>query len=130
MSLSERDRKVRSDSGTTFPVGRFADAIAAALHRQYGGTHAAVKSVVEFTGANERAVKNWFDGKNGPSGDFMIALCRHSDEVFATVLALSGREQHLAVQRVAEATARLREVLAQLDDLQSPAGDRVTGGAT
>ena len=48
-------------SGITFPPGGFADAIAGALRREYGATHAAVKIVVDLTGANERAVKNWFD---------------------------------------------------------------------
>ena len=91
MSLTKKDRINRSVSGTTFPPKRFADAIAAALRREYGGTHAAVKTVVALTGANERAVKNWFDAKNGPSGEFLIALCAHSDEVLRDVPA-DGRQ--------------------------------------
>ena len=75
MSFTKNDRMNRSVSGRTFPSERFADAIATALHREYGGTHAAIKTVVALTGANERAVKNWFDAKNGPNGDFLIALC-------------------------------------------------------
>jgi hypothetical protein len=31
-----------------------------------------VKTVVGLTGANERAVKNWFQAKNGPSGEFLM----------------------------------------------------------
>jgi hypothetical protein len=118
MSLTKKDRKVRSISGNTFPSGRFADAVAQALQRQYGGTHAAVKTVVELTGANERAVKNWFEAKNAPSGEFVVTLCRHSDEVLETFLLMAGRENHLKAKRIVDATTRLRELLALLDDLQ------------
>ena len=118
MSLTKKDRRVRSISGITFPSGRFADLIAGALRRQYGATHAAVKTVVALTGANERAVKNWFEAKNAPSGEFVVTLCRHSDEVLETFLLMAGRENHLKAKRIVDATTRLRELLALLDDLQ------------
>ena len=108
----------RSISGTTLPPKRFADAIATALRREYGGTHAAIKTVVALTGANERAVKNWFDAKNGPSGEFVIALCAHSDEVLETLLLMSGRKEHVKAKKIVEATAKLREILVMLDTLQ------------
>ena len=120
MSFPKKDRKVRSVSGITFPVGRFADAIAAALHQEYGATHAAVKTVVGLTGANQRAVKNWFEAKNGPSGDFLIALCRHSEKVLETVLLLAGREKQMTSQKIAAATNKVREILVLLDELQEP----------
>lgn len=119
MSLTKKDRINRSISGTTFPSGRFADAIAAALHREYGATHAAVKTVVVLTGANERAVKNWFDAKNAPSGEFVVALCRHSDEVLETFLLMAGREKQVKAKRIIDATNGLRELLALLDELQA-----------
>ena len=59
------------------------------------GCTAGLKIVVQLTGANERTVRNWFDAKNGPSGELLVALCRHSDEVLATVLTLAGRELHV-----------------------------------
>jgi hypothetical protein len=108
----------RSVSGTTIPPKRFADAIATALRREYGGTHAAIKTVVALTGANERAVKNWFDAKNGPSGEFVILLCAHSDEVLETFLLMSGRREHVKAIKIVEATAKLREILVMLDTLQ------------
>jgi hypothetical protein len=45
--------------------------------------HGGMKVVVNLTGANERAVRNWFDAKNGPNGEFLIALCSawHSPDV-------------------------------------------------
>jgi hypothetical protein len=119
MSLPKRDRKDRSVSGKTFPQRRFVDAIAVALRREYGGTHAAIKTVVALTGANERSVKNWFDAKNGPSGEFLIALCSHSDEVLETFLILAGRTQHVTAKKVVDATNKLREILVMLETLQS-----------
>src|SRR3989442_8637025 len=118
MSLPKRDRKDRSVSGKVFPQKRFVDAIALALRREYGGTHAAVKTVVALTGANERAVKNWFDAKNGPSGEFVIALCAHSDEVLETFLLMAGRTEHVKAKKIAEASNKLREILSLLDSLQ------------
>ena len=70
MSLSNKDRKIQSTSGKDIPErldnvanGSFAQVIAEALQRDFGGTHAAVKTVVNLTKANERAVKNWFMAK-------------------------------------------------------------------
>lgn len=116
MSLTKRDRKIRSVSGTTFPTERFADAISAALHREYGASHSAIKTVVGLVGANERAVKNWFGAKNAPSGESVVALCRQSDEVLNTILRLAGRTEHLRSKRIVDATDRLREILAALDE--------------
>ena len=127
MSFTKKDRTIRSISGISFPAGsgggpgdksRFALVIAAALHREYGDTHAAVKTVVALTGANERAVKNWFAAKNGPSGDFVVALCRHSDEVLHTFLLLAGREEQVKAKLVVDAKNKLREILGMLDELQ------------
>lgn len=119
MSLTKRDRMNRTVSGNTFPQKRFAGAIALALRREYGGTHAAIKTVVALTGANERAVKNWFDAKNGPSGESIIALCRHSDEVLETLLLMAGRTEHVRAKRIVDATGKLREILVLLDELQA-----------
>ena len=119
MSFTKKDRIIRSISGITFPPGGFASAIAGALRREYGATHASVKTVVLLTGANERAVKNWFDAKNAPSGEFVVTLCRHSDEVLETFLLMAGRGNQLRAKRIVDATTRLRELLALLDDLQN-----------
>ena len=42
-------------------------AVAQALQHQLGGTHQAVKTVMRWTGAGERTVKNWFAGSSGSS---------------------------------------------------------------
>jgi hypothetical protein len=128
MSPTKRDRKIRTNSGRTFQsndrrigAGGFAAAISAALHRDFGGTRAAVKSIVGLTGANERAVKNWFAGYNGPSGEFLIALCRHSDEVLETVLRLAGRTELVTAKKLVDARGKLLEMIALIDDLGGPA---------
>jgi hypothetical protein len=125
MSPAKKDRKFRSLSGRTFHTipGRlgangYAQAIAGALHAEYGGTHAAVKTVVDHTGANARAVKNWFDAKNGPSGEFLIALCHHSDHILETVLALAGRGELITAKKLVDAKGALREMLSLIDRLE------------
>jgi hypothetical protein len=127
MSSTQKDRKVRSESGRSFqrldgedPVEiAFATAIAEALRRQFGGTPAAVKTVVRLTRANERAVRNWFDAKNGPSGENLVILLRHSDEVLETVLFLAGRHDLVTARKLSGAREKLREMLSMIDELQS-----------
>jgi hypothetical protein len=119
MSFPKEDRKTQSVSGTSFPPGRFADAIASALHKEYGETHAAIKTVVGLTGANERAVKNWFAGKNGPSGHSLVALCRHSNQVLDTFLRLAGRNDHVR----ARALVGLKDTLLRMLALASAIDD-------
>ena len=123
MSFPKKDRRTQSISRTTLQPERLTDAIAAALHREYGSTHAAVKTVLHLIGGNERAIKNWFEGKNAPNGESVLALCRHSDEVLTTFLRLAGRTEHLQAKRVVDATCRLRELLLVLDlSEDTPAG--------
>ena len=42
----------------------YATAIAAALREDLGGTHQATKTVMRWTGASERTVKNWFAARS------------------------------------------------------------------
>ncbi len=66
-------------------------AMALALDENLGETHRAIKIAMRWTGACERTVKYWFAGEQGPSGDHLIALARHSAAVLFVVLALAGR---------------------------------------
>jgi hypothetical protein len=124
MSLDNGDRKLQSLSGRIFPrggerlgAGRFAQEISTALRLDYGNTRAAVKIIVRLTGANKRTAKNWLDARNGPNGESLVALCRHSDEVLATVLAQAGRERILKIKTLVDARSKLREILLLLDQL-------------
>jgi hypothetical protein len=127
MSPPKRDRTFRSVSGIAIHnvsrsqplgAGQFAMAISDALHQEFGDSHAAIKTIVRLTGANERAARNWFDGKNAPNGEFLIALCRHCDRVLETVLLLSDRTEILSAKKLADAKEQLREMMALIDDLE------------
>ena len=118
MSLTKNDRKLRSISGSGFPPEHFNEALAAALHREFDDTHAAVKTVATLTGANHRAVKNWFDGKNGPSGASLLSLCRHSSGVFETFLLFAGRHEHLRSRKIVDIRQKLRDMLTLMDALE------------
>jgi len=69
----------------------YREAIAAALVEDLGLTHRAVKTAMRWTGASERTVKYWLAAERGPSGDHLIALARHSDAVYLTILLMAGR---------------------------------------
>lgn len=123
MSFTGKDRKIRSKSGKGFPEGEppqgFATLVALALHREFGVSPAAVKSVANLASANERAVKNWFDAKNAPNGIYLVRLLGSSDEVLETVLKLAGRRDLLIAKKVRDARQELRELLLELDRLLS-----------
>lgn len=128
MSRTKKDRNFQSKSGKEFPdndmkaplgSSRFAAIIADALRREFGGTNAAVKIVVGFTQANERAVKNWFLAKNGPGGSHLVALMRHSEEVLETLLILAGRRDLLTLKKLSDIRLKVQEMLELLDEIQT-----------
>jgi len=110
-----KEGKVFPEEGNVSPEaptgGRYTLAIAAALRREVGGTHRAIKTVATWTGASERTVKNWFAGTSGPSGDHLISLMRHSNKVFEALLLLSGKEETVVTRRMIDARVSLLEVL-------------------
>lgn len=97
----------------------YALAIAGALRAGVGETHQAVKTVARWTGANERTVKNWFSGACGPSGAHLLCLMQRSDQVLETVLRLSGRQQVIAISKLAVARDKLAEIVTLLDTVPS-----------
>jgi hypothetical protein len=121
----KKDRKVRSPSGKELPSRvtdlrneRFAEVVAQALRRQFGDTHASVKTVVALTKANERAVKNWFSAKNGPTGEHLVDLVRSSDEVLEVVLLMSGRRELVLAKKFGDSKLVLLEMLKMIEGLQ------------
>jgi hypothetical protein len=100
----------------------FAGEIAAALHRSAGTGRAGIKVAASWTGANEKTVKNWFSGRHGPSGEHLALLVQRSDEVLSTFLVMAGREDLMAVVKLAAAEKAIMELLvavrsiAQVDD--------------
>jgi hypothetical protein len=82
-------------TGIVFPkaedLGSYSQAIAYALKAELGSTHQAVKTVMSWSGAGERTVKNWLSGVSGPNGDHLVELIRHSGPVLQVLLILGGR---------------------------------------
>lgn len=91
-------------TGKTFPGGNgrslgktdYATMISLALQKQLGDSHQAIKTVMRWTGAGERTVKNWFSGAHGPSGEHLITLTQHSDDVLDIFLLMAGRQTTFA----------------------------------
>ncbi len=129
MSFRKKGRKFRTVSGKTFPKlsdkvsasdgYAFAAVIAETLRETFGGTRMSVKTVMAYTGAGERTVKNWFQGKNGPNGENLVELVRHSDEVLEVFLLMAGREDILAGKLLIDAGDKLVEMLEIINQLQA-----------
>jgi len=133
MSLTKKARKLRSNTGKAFPVSHdengkgvgFVAGISQALRRQYGGTPSSVKVVARLTGANERAVKNWFDAKNGPNGENLIILLRHSSEVLEILLHLADHDELIIARKFSASRQMLREMIVMIDELELASTERV-----
>ena len=98
----------------------YAGAVAAALRTEAESAGRGAKMIMRWTGASERAVKGWLAGRRMPSGEHLVALLRHSDAVFVTVLRLSGRleldqlaELEEARRHLAAATVALGRAMAR-----------------
>lgn len=118
MSFTKKDRKIQSESGITFPAitpDSLAQVIAAALRAEFGATPSAVKTVARLTHSNERAVRNWFDGKNGPSSDNLVVLMRHSNIVLKAVLELADRPDLVLAVGILGLREQLVDVVAAID---------------
>ena len=96
--------------GATYPA-----AIAAALGAELGNSHQAAKTIMRWTGANERTVKNWLAGRRGPRGEHLLLLIRHSDSALETTLQLAGRDRIIAAKVLLDARNALADMVVQLD---------------
>lgn len=68
----------------------YAELIAKALKAEHGDTHRSVKTIMNWTDASERSVKNWLSGESGPSGYFLMRLFVKSAAVRLLVLELTA----------------------------------------
>jgi hypothetical protein len=114
-------------TGKAFPDGEgftsstYASLIADILKLELGNSHQAHKTLMRWTGANERTAKNWLSGANGPSGEHLLQLMRNSDRVFEFVLRLSHRPALLSNQRLEEVRNSLRvtaDLLSEVIEIQ------------
>jgi hypothetical protein len=76
---------------------RYTADIAAALRSELGGSHQATKTLMRWTGASEKTVKNWMAEVRGPTGAHLISLMARSSAVLEAVLRLSNREAWIVV---------------------------------
>lgn len=129
MSFRKKVRKFRPVSGKAFPrsSGRleisdgydFKTVISETLREAFGRSGRSIKTVMAYTGAGERTVKNWFEGKNAPNGENLVTLVRHSDEVLEALLLMAGREDILAGKLLVDARDRLAEMVKIVDELRT-----------
>ena len=111
--------------GKTFPDDdegkvdrlKYQMAIAAALKRELGGSHRAIKIVMRWTGVSERTAKNWLASSHGPAGEHLVELMRNSNEVLAAVLVLAGRGELKIGAGLHETRESVLQLLEVLDDL-------------
>src|SRR6202007_2237408 len=128
MSFTKNDRNLQPRSGNAFPIGddrqigpSFIQAITSALKTEFGGGPSGLKMAARFTGANERAVRNWFEGKNGPSGENLIIHIQHSDQDLNTVHSPAARRALGVAASLAGLRRQLVGAVAAIDDLQQSA---------
>lgn len=127
MSFHKNGRKLLPESGKHFPnsaarlasaeVFDFAEVIAQTLRETFGGSASATKEVMAFTGAGERAVRNWFEGKNSPSACNLVRLVCNSDEVLEVFLLMADRDDILIAKKLVDAREKLTEMLSLVDAL-------------
>jgi len=60
-------------------------------------------------------VRNWFEGKNGPSADNLVILMRHSSHVLKTVLELADRPDLVLAVGLTGLREQLVGMLAAID---------------
>jgi hypothetical protein len=91
--------------------------IAEALRGELGDTHRAIKTVMRWTGASERTVKNWVSGTHLPSGIHLVLLARHSDAVMTQFLVAANRDSLLVGIELSAVKAKVLKVLHLIDGI-------------
>jgi hypothetical protein len=93
--------------------------IARALHLELGETHQAAKTLMRWTNANERTVKNWMAGSNGPRGEHLVALVKHSDFALAAFLRMAERPYALTASELPQLKQKLQSAIDGIDTCMS-----------
>lgn len=94
---------------------QYAAEIARALHLELGETHQATKTLMRWTNADERTVKNWMAGSNGPRGEHLVALVKHSDFALAAFLGMAERPYALTASELPQLKQRLQSAIDGID---------------
>lgn len=70
----------------------FSRIVALALRHDFGDTPSAIKRIGQLTGANLRAIKNWYEARNTPSSGHLLLLARSSPTLLQFILKQIGGE--------------------------------------
>lgn len=89
---------------------------------ELGGTHQATKTLMRWTNANEKTVKNWMAGSSGPSGKHLVALVKHSDLALAAFLGMAGRPDALTASELPLLRQKLQTVIEGIDSCLMQSG--------
>ena len=90
----------------------FAMKIASALKSELKDRNSRAKLIAGWTGANERTVKNWIQGRYAPCGRHLVLLAQHSDQVLNAVLAMADRQDLLLARKVEDLRRKMFELAA------------------
>ena len=93
----------------------FSVMIAAALRNELGSSGQTIKTIMRWTGASERTVKNWLAATHGPSGEHLVQLARHSDEIFELFLLMADRKPVLTTVTLMRLRSHLVHTIDRLD---------------
>jgi hypothetical protein len=93
----------------------YAGALAVALRAEVERPGYGAKTIMNWTGASERAVKGWLGGDRGPSGQHLIALIAYSDAVLAAVMQLAKRDQSSGTAHIVEARRLIGDAMLALE---------------
>jgi hypothetical protein len=102
---------------------RFAVMVARVLRRSVGERSSAIKMVARWTGAGERTVKNWFSGRNAPSGDHFLELVRNCPDMLDEFLSAAGQTERLSGVNIRRARLALVSALLNLDKVMESEED-------
>lgn len=100
----------------------YASIVADALRDELGSSHRATKTIMRWSGASDRCVKNWIGGCCGPSGRHLLMLARHSDAVFQCILETTGRQSVLLTSQLGPLRDALSSALAAIAEAQHVSG--------
>jgi len=89
--LPKTGKKLSSSTIQVRGATDYASLIALALRQELHSTRHATKTLMRWTGASETTAKNWLTAKRGPSGQDLISLARHSNEVMRAFQFMVGR---------------------------------------
>ena len=89
--------------------------IAVALRNELDNARQTIKTIMQWTGASERTVKNWLAATHGPSGEHLVHLAQHSDEIFELFLLLAERKPVLTTVSLIRLRSHLVQTIERLD---------------